>query len=90
MTRRLLAEGTSFKALCADLRQELGLKLVADVEIRLSHASLLLGFSRVQGFHRAFRRWTGMTPTQYRRMHADTPALSDAVAEAAVDASRLQ
>jgi len=66
LSRRLDEEGTSFKAQLDDLRCELALGFVASPQLPLMDISARLGFSRVQGFHRAFRRWTGQTPLQYR------------------------
>jgi len=66
LSRRLDEEGTSFKAQLDNLRCELALGFVASPQLPLMDISARLGFSRVQGFHRAFRRWTGQTPLQYR------------------------
>jgi AraC-like DNA-binding protein len=35
-------------------------------DLPLQEVSDLLGFSHVQGFHRAFKRWSGVTPKRYR------------------------
>jgi AraC-like DNA-binding protein len=66
LARRLEEEGTSFKGQLDDLRCELALGLVVSPQLSLTNISARLRFSRVQGFHRAFRRWTGQTPLQYR------------------------
>jgi AraC-like DNA-binding protein len=65
--RRLESEGTTFSALLDELRRRLALSYVADQEIGLCEVGLLLGFSHTAAFHRAFRRWTGHTPLEYRR-----------------------
>jgi AraC-like DNA-binding protein len=64
--RRLHQEGTSYKAQLDDLRCGLALGFVASPYLPLMDISSRLGYSRVQGFHRAFRRWTGKTPVEYR------------------------
>ena len=66
LVRRLEAEGTSFSAQLDDLRRQLALRFVCSPNLPLSEITNLLGFSHVQGFHRAFKRWTGQTPIQYR------------------------
>jgi AraC-like DNA-binding protein len=75
LSRRLIQEGTSFKALLDELRCKLALRFVADGQLPLEDISNQLSFSRVQGFHRAFRRWAGTTPGNYRRMQAGAGAV---------------
>ncbi len=66
LARRLGREGTTFSALIDGLRHERALRYVAKDELALSEIALRLGFSHVEGFHRAFKRWTGQTPGTYR------------------------
>jgi AraC-like DNA-binding protein len=66
LVRRLNEEGTSFTAQLDDLRCGLALGFVASPQVPLMDISARLGYARVQGFHRAFRRWTGQTPVEYR------------------------
>jgi AraC-like DNA-binding protein len=58
--------------LLEDLRRRLGLRYVGNSDMQLAEIALLLGFSQAAAFHRAFRRWTGQTPLEYRRA-ARTP-----------------
>lgn len=67
--RRLAEEGTTFKQLVDDARKSVALRLVAGHELGLSEVALLAGFSETPSFYRAFRRWTGLTPNQYRSAH---------------------
>jgi AraC-like DNA-binding protein len=67
LCRKLESEGTSFTALLADLRQRLALHYVGSQDLGLSEIAFLLGFSEAAAFHRAFKRWTGQTPLEYRR-----------------------
>jgi len=66
LVRRLRDEDTSFRLQLDAVRRNLGLRLIAMPTLSLTEISNLLGFSCVQAFHRAFRRWTGQTPTRYR------------------------
>jgi AraC-like DNA-binding protein len=66
LARRLDAEGTTFTAQLDELRRQLALHYVSRPDLPLTEVTNLLGFSHVQGFHRAFKRWTGQTPIQYR------------------------
>jgi AraC-like DNA-binding protein len=67
MSRRLEAEGTSFFDELDQARCELGLAYVSDSDIPLKEISCALGFSHVESFHRAFKRWSGETPHAYRQ-----------------------
>ncbi len=66
LQRRLCAEGTSYSKLLDAVRQELAEQYIADPALTLSEIGFLLGFSEPSGFSRAFRRWTGRTPTEAR------------------------
>jgi AraC-like DNA-binding protein len=66
LRRRLEAEGTSFASIVDDLRRRLAERHLREREPAVSEIALLLGFSNVTAFHRAFRRWTGIAPTEYR------------------------
>lgn len=67
--RRLEEEGTTFKELADDVRRRLALRYVGGQDLGLSEVAFLLGFSQAPAFHRAFKRWTGRTPLEYRRAH---------------------
>ena len=67
LARKLAVEHTSFSALLEDTRRELALKYVGSQDLALTEIAFLLGFSQTGPFHRAFRRWTGTTPRDYRR-----------------------
>jgi len=67
--RRLELEGTSFKELLDDLRRRSALRYLAVSAFPISEIAFLLGFSHASAFHRAFKRWTGQTPVEYRLVH---------------------
>lgn len=67
LQRRLDEEGTRFAALVDGVRRELALRYVADPRLALGEVAYLLGFAEPSPFHRAFKRWTGTTPTAVRR-----------------------
>jgi len=66
LERKLEREGTTFSALLEDLRKRLALRYVGSENLELAEIAFLLGFSQTTGFHRAFKRWTGATPLNYR------------------------
>lgn len=65
--RRLREEGTSFALVLDALRRDLALEFVSGSRNSLAEIAYLLGFSEPAALSRAFQRWTGMTPGQYRR-----------------------
>jgi AraC-like DNA-binding protein len=67
LERRLELEGTTFTRLLEEVREGLALRYVGGQDLPLCEVAMLLGFSQTTAFHRAFRRWTGQTPLQYRR-----------------------
>jgi AraC-like DNA-binding protein len=66
LTRRLAEEGTSFRAVLDDVRRELALALLQDVSLSIADVAFFLQYSEPAAFHRSFRRWTGLTPHEYR------------------------
>jgi AraC-like DNA-binding protein len=67
LARRLESEGTTFRDLVDQERRQLALDFVGRRDVDLSVIAYRLGFSHTAAFHRAFRRWTGLTPLTYRR-----------------------
>lgn len=70
LQRRLAAEGMSFKELVDLVRRDAAERLLADRSLAVAEIAYLLGFSEPGAFHRAFRRWHGVTPVEYRRRAA--------------------
>ena len=66
LQRRLKDEDTSFKDLLEDTRQQLALQYLRDARRSIGEITYLLGFSEPSNFTRAFKRWTGKSPAQYR------------------------
>lgn len=66
LRRKLEEEGTSFAALLEQVRREAAQRYLSKAEPTLTEVAFLLGFSDLRSFSRAFRRWTGMTPSEFR------------------------
>jgi AraC-like DNA-binding protein len=66
LQRHLADEGCGYEALLADTRQSLALAHMRDPRCSISEIAYLLGFADTSSFSRAFKRWTGQTPSQYR------------------------
>jgi AraC-like DNA-binding protein len=66
LRRRLGDEGHSLSALTDEVRRELALSELTNPEIPIKRIADRVGFSEVSAFHRAFKRWTGVTPARYR------------------------
>ncbi len=66
LRRRLEEEGTTFSDLVDSIRQDLAEQLLRDPRRTVSEIAFLLGFSHAPAFHKAFRRWTGSTPSEHR------------------------
>ena len=66
LRRQLAEEGTTFQQLKDDHRQAAALQYLGSAELSLSEVSVLLGFVETSAFFRAFKRWTGQTPSEYR------------------------
>ena len=69
LQRRLRAEQTTFAQLLDSVRSELARMFLGDPRLAVFEIAYLLGFSEPSAFQRAFRRWTGQTPREYRRTH---------------------
>ncbi|HYB42472.1 MAG TPA: AraC family transcriptional regulator [Candidatus Methylomirabilis sp.] len=67
LQRRLAEHGTDFKGLVDDTRRRFSQHYLRDPRHTLSEIAYLLGYSEVSAFNRAFRRWTGSTPSEYRQ-----------------------
>jgi AraC-like DNA-binding protein len=66
LQRRLQAEGTTFNELLDDARRTIAFTYLADQKLAAYEVSFLLGYAEPATFFRAFKRWTGQTPQQYR------------------------
>jgi AraC-like DNA-binding protein len=73
LARRLEREGTTFSATVDELRSELALRYVGGHASTFTEIAFRLGFSHVEAFQRAFKRWTGETPLAYRRLLRHAP-----------------
>jgi AraC-like DNA-binding protein len=66
LQRRLRESNTSFGAMLEEVRRELALGLLNGRDLAVYEIAFLLGYSEPSTFHRAFRRWTGQSPREYR------------------------
>lgn len=67
LQRALRSNGTSFQRVVDDLRRDLAISHLANPTTSAGQVGFLLGFSEPSAFHRAFRRWTGKAPSEFRR-----------------------
>ena len=67
LQRKLQQEGSSFQQLLDELRHQRSLLLLQDKHLSLADVAQQLGFSESSTFYRAFKRWQGVTPGEYRQ-----------------------
>jgi AraC-like DNA-binding protein len=66
LNRRLNACGTSFRTLLDEARFEMARQMLEDSSMDVRQIALALDYGEAGAFTRAFRRWTGVTPLQWR------------------------
>jgi AraC-like DNA-binding protein len=67
LRRRLAAQGATFRSLADDVVVELARRYLRDTELSIAAVAERLGYSEPGSFARAFRRWTAITPEEFRR-----------------------
>ena len=67
LQRKLHASGTSHQELLDEMRRDLAVRYLREPGMAVCEVAYLLGFSESSAFHRAFKRWTGTTPSEFRR-----------------------
>ncbi len=67
--RHLKQEGTSFKAILEDVTHHLAKEYLRNSTLSIQEIAYLLGYSELSNFRRAFKRWQGMAPSEFRGTH---------------------
>jgi len=67
LSRRLAADGTSFREIVDAVREEFARAMVQEAGVSIADIAFFLQYSEPAAFHRSFRRWTGQTPLEFRR-----------------------
>jgi AraC-like DNA-binding protein len=66
LQRKLAEAQTTYVQLVDDTRKDLALRYIEDPRRSVTDITFSLGFSQPSAFTRAFRRWTGLAPSEYR------------------------
>jgi AraC-like DNA-binding protein len=64
--RRLAASGTNFRTLVDECRYEIARQMLEDTDADVGHIASMLDYADTSAFARAFRRWSGTTPSRWR------------------------
>ena len=62
----LKQESTGFRTISTEVRKQKAIQLLSDPSIAIMEIVFVLGFSEQSAFNHAFRKWTGVTPSEYR------------------------
>jgi AraC-like DNA-binding protein len=74
LRRRLAADATSYRSLVQAVLEASAGHMLRDPKQSIQETAFALGFTNIGAFHRAFKRWTGMTPAQYRQQRSGNMA----------------
>jgi len=66
LSRHLKGDGMGYRAITNEIRFEIARQLLQDTQVSLAQIAAALGYSEASAFTRAFRRWSGQTPTAWR------------------------
>lgn len=68
LRRKLHAQNTSFRKLVDELRTQMAIKYLRDTDMTMEDIAQALGFTDAANFRHAFRRWTRLSPLDFRRV----------------------
>ncbi|PCI34238.1 MAG: hypothetical protein COB54_00110 [Alphaproteobacteria bacterium] len=67
LRRRLQQQGSSYSRIMGDVKSSFAFDLLKNPALSIVDIAEILGYSELTNFRRAFRSWTGSTPSQYRQ-----------------------
>ncbi|SMO71479.1 AraC family transcriptional regulator [Gracilimonas mengyeensis] len=67
LSRRLSEKGYTYRQLVQDTQQQVSTDLLSNTSETVSEIAFQVGFSEQSAFNRAFKRWTGQSPLEYRK-----------------------
>ena len=67
LRRKLAEEGTGYREILNNTRRDLAMSYIRDTELAFGEIAFLLGFTSAEAFQRAFKRWSGQPPGDFRR-----------------------
>lgn len=70
LARRLRSEGLNFRELLQETQKSLALQYLRDDRLSISEIGFRLGFEDLSSLSRSFRRWTGVSPREWRRLNS--------------------
>jgi AraC-like DNA-binding protein len=66
LRRRLIAQGTNYRRLVEQTRRDSALRRLETPQVPIAEIAFELGYSHPPAFDRAFKRWYGRSPSEYR------------------------
>jgi AraC-like DNA-binding protein len=76
LRNHLREQGTSFQGILDDLRHQLAIDYLEKSDLSLAEVSVLVGFNDPSNFRRAFKKWTGTSPSEFRSAAATVPKMT--------------
>ena len=67
LNRRLQERNTSYKKIMNEVRSDLSIKYLENTNLSIDQISDLIGFSETTAFRKAFKAWTGISPSKHRK-----------------------
>ncbi|WP_066017852.1 AraC family transcriptional regulator [Endozoicomonas atrinae] len=69
LRRRLEKEGTSYQKVKDECRRDASIDYLSRPNLTINSVAALMGFDEPSAFHRSFKKWTDMTPGEFRKQN---------------------
>ncbi|MEP3564019.1 MAG: helix-turn-helix transcriptional regulator, partial [Marinobacter sp.] len=66
LSRKLQAQGWQYQQLVDRVREIHARRYLSNPRLSITYIAHMLGYADNSGFHRAFKKWTGISPSEYR------------------------